>query len=172
MGSPGSPTRFMPSSRRPRSTTASCTWCAAAWAMCRIGERKRVAEELRNIYRAPTEAAALEALRAFERSPTGKRYSTIAPLWRRQWEYLCPVFAYPPAIRRLLYTTNAIESLHMQLRKIIKTRGHFPTDEAATKLLYLAVRNIIAKWKAAPREWHPALPHIAVLFGERFTMEG
>ena len=100
------------------------------------------------------------------------RLMPIATLCRRHWEYIRPVFAYPPAIRRLLYTTNAIESLHMQLRKIIKTRGHFPTDEAATKLLYLAVRNIIAKWKAAPREWHPALPHIAVLFGERFTMEG
>jgi transposase-like protein len=81
------------------------------------------------------------------------------------------VFAYPPAIRRLLYTTNAIESLHMQLRKIIKTRGHFPTDEAATKLLYLALRNIIAKWQAAGHQWQAALPFLAVLFGERFTTE-
>ena len=134
--------------------------------------RKAVAAELRAIYRAPTEAAATAALEEFARGPWGEQYPPIATLWRRHWEYIRPVFAYPPAIRRLLYTTNAIESLHMQLRKIIKTRGHFPTDEAATKLLYLAVRNIIAKWKAAPREWHPALPHIAVLFGERFTMEG
>jgi transposase-like protein len=134
-------------------------------------ERKHVADELRNIYRAPTEGAALEALQAFERSPTGTRYPTIAPIWHRQWEYLCPVFAYPPTIRRLLYTTNAIESLHMQLRKITKTRGHFPTDEAATKLLYLALRNIIVKWRRARLHWTPALTHFAQLFGERFTPE-
>src|ERR1044071_7072867 len=92
--------------------------------------------------------------RSSPRAPGGDQPPPIATLWRRHWEYIRPVFAYPPAIRRLLYTTNAIESLHMQLRKIIKTRGHFPTDEAAMKVLY------------------PALPHIAVLFGERFTMEG
>ena len=72
-------------------------------------------------------------------------------------------------VRRLLSTTNAIESLHMQLRKIIKTRGHFPTDEAAAKLLYLALRNIMTKWQRAAREWCIALPHLAILFGDRFT---
>jgi transposase-like protein len=134
-------------------------------------ERKRVADELRNIYRAPTEAAALEALRAFETGALSTRYPTIAPIWRRHWEYVRPAFAYPPAIRRLLYTTNAIESLHMQLRKITKTRGHFPTDEAATKLLYLAIRNIIAKWRRARLHWTAALTHFAQLFGDRFTPE-
>jgi putative transposase len=134
-------------------------------------ERKGVADALRNIYRAPTEVAAREALRTFEQSPVGMRYPTIAPIWHRQWEYLCPVFAYPPAIRRLLYTTNAIESLHMQLRKITKTRGHFPTDEAATKLLYLALRNIIGKWRRGPLHWTVALTHFAQLFGDRFTPE-
>ena len=74
-------------------------------------------------------------------------------------------------MHRHIQTTNAIESLHMQLRKIIKTRGHFPTDDAATKLLYLALRNIIAKWKAASKEWHAAMPHLAVLFGDRFNIE-
>jgi transposase-like protein len=132
------------------------------------GERKRVAAELRSIYRAPTAAAAAAALTAFAASALGQRYPTIAPLWQRHWEYIEPVFAYPPAIRRLLYTTNAIESLHMQLRKITKTRGHFPTDEAAFKLLYLAIRNITAKWVNARTHWQAALTHFAQLFGDRF----
>ena len=135
------------------------------------GERKRVAEELRSIYRAPTEAAALTALTAFAQSPAGQRYPTIVPLWQRHWEYVRPVFAYPPAIRRLLYTTNAIESLHMQLRKITKTRGHFPTDEAVTKLLYVAIRNISAKWVNARTHWQAALTYFAQLFGDRFIPE-
>jgi transposase-like protein len=134
-------------------------------------DRKAVGAALRAIYRAPTEDAALAALAAFETSPWGTRYAPIATMWRRHWPHVRPVFAYPPEIRKLLYTTNAIESLHMQLRKIIKTRGHFPTDEAATKLLYLALRNILSKWKAASKEWRAAMPHLAVLFGERFTTE-
>jgi putative transposase len=132
-------------------------------------ERKTVGAALRAIYRAPTEAAADTALTAFIASPLGARYPVIGTLWRRHWAHVRPVFAYPPEIRKLLYTTNAIESLHMQLRKIIKTRGHFPTDEAATKLLYLALRNIMIKWKTASIEWRQAMPHLAVLFGERFT---
>jgi putative transposase len=133
-------------------------------------DRKPVASELRAIYRAPTEAAALSALAAFEASAWATRYPTIGPLWRRHWEYVSPAFQYPVPIRRLLSTTNAIESLHMQLRKIIKPRGHFPTDEAAAKLLYLALRNIMTKWKTAPREWRVTLPHFAILFGDRFTI--
>jgi transposase-like protein len=135
-------------------------------------DRRAVATELRAIYRAPTEAAGAAALAQFAASAFGTRYPPIAPMWRRQWDYLRPLYAYPPDIRRLLYTTNAIESLHMQLRKIIKTRGHFPTDEAALKLLYLAIRNIVHKWRAPSQEWRAALPHLAVLFGERFTHEG
>ena len=88
-------------------------------------QRRAVAAELRAIYRAPTEAAATAALEDFARSAWGEQYPPIVALWRRHWDYIRPVFAYPPAIRQLLYTTNAIESLHMQLRKIIKTRGHF-----------------------------------------------
>jgi transposase-like protein len=106
-------------------------------------DRKAVAAALRAIYRAPTEDAAIAALTAFETSPWGTRYAPIGTMWRRHWDHVRPVFAYPPEIRKLLYTTNAIESLHMQLRKIIKTRGHFPTDVAATKLLDLALRNIM-----------------------------
>ena len=125
---------------------------------------------LRTIYRAETVAGAEAALAVFAASPEGQRYPTIAPLWRRQWEYLTPAFAYPPEIRRVLTTTNAIESLHSQLRKIIKTRGHFPSDEAASKLLYLALRNIKKRWAPAPI-WGQALTHFAVLFPDRFTPE-
>ena len=133
-------------------------------------DRKRVAGALRTIYRAETVAGAQAALEAFAASAFGQRYPTIAPLWRRQWAALTPAFAYPPAIRRILTTTNAIESLHRQLRKTLKIRGHFPTDEAAVKLLYLALRNIKARWGAAP-EWKAALPHFSVLFPDRFEPE-
>lgn len=132
-------------------------------------DRKGLAGQLRAIYRAPTEPAAAAALEDFAASPVGKRYPAIAALWRRHWPHVAPVFAYPPEIRRMLYTTNAIESLHMQLRKILKTRGHFPTDEAATKLLYLALRNITTKWQRGNHAWKAAMPHLAILFGKRFT---
>jgi transposase-like protein len=132
-------------------------------------ERKALAAALRAIYRAPTEAAAAAALDVFAGGPWGTKYPAIVALWRRHWPYVAPVFAFPPEIRRLLYTTNAIESLHMQLRKIVKTRGHFPTDEAATKLLYLALRNILAKWKRGSHAWKAAMPYLAMLFGTRFT---
>jgi putative transposase len=133
-------------------------------------DRKRVAALLRTIYRAETIAGAEAALDAFAQSPEGQRYPTIAPLWRRQWDYVTPAFAYPPEIRRILTTTNAIESLHSQLRKILKTRGHFPTDEAAAKLLYLALRNIKKRWHPAPA-WQAAITHFAILFPDRFIPE-
>ena len=132
-------------------------------------DRKQISAALRAIYRAPTEAAAATALDAFCAGPWGTRYPAIGALWARHWPYARPVFAYPPEIRRLLYTTNAIESLHMQLRKILKSRGHFPTDEAASKLLYLALRNILSKWKRGNHAWKAAMPHLAILFGTRFT---
>lgn len=133
-------------------------------------DRKRVAGLLRQIYRAETIAGAEQALATFAASPDGQRYPTIAPLWHRQWEFITPAFAYPPEIRRILTTTNAIESLHSQLRKIIKSRGHFPSDDAATKLLYLALRNIRKRWNAAPA-WVNAMTHFAVLFPDRFIPE-
>jgi putative transposase len=131
-------------------------------------DRKRIASSLRTIYRAETVSAAAAALEAFAQSPDGKHYPTIAPIWERQWDAITPAFAYPPAIRRILTTTNAIESLHMQLRKIIKTRGHFPSDEAATKLIYLALRNVHKRWKPAPA-WQAAITYFAVQFPDRFT---
>lgn len=134
-------------------------------------ERRAVAAQLRAIYQAPTEAAAVAARDAFAESPAGRRYPPIVALWQRHWEFVRPIFAYPPALRRMLYTTNAIESLIMQLRKIVKTRGHFPTDDAATKLLYLALRNVVRKWTRMGHAWTAAMPHLAVLFGDRFTGE-
>lgn len=93
----------------------------------------------------------------------------IGPAWRRAWERVTPFFAYPPAVRRLIYTTNAIESLNSQLRKIIKTRGHFPSDEAATKLLWLALRNITAEHGRSVREWREVMKQLAIAYGERFS---
>lgn len=122
------------------------------------GDRKAIAHELKAIYRAPTLDAAEAALDAFAHGATAKQHPAIVGIWRRAWEHVTPVFHYPPSVRRLLSTTNAVESLHMQLRKIIKTRGHFPTDEAAKKLLYLALHNATKKWANSVRDWRPALP--------------
>jgi putative transposase len=133
-------------------------------------DRKRVAAELKAIYRAPTVEAARAALEAFAASEWGRKYPPIAPAWRRHWDQVIPLFAHPPAIRRLLYTTNAIESLHMQLRKALKIRGHFPNDDAATKLIYLVLRNITRRWRNAPREWKEAMNQFAILYPDRFTV--
>lgn len=135
-------------------------------------ERKAVAAALKTIYRAPSVDAARAALDAFAAGDWGRKHPPIVAAWRRQWEQVIPLFAHPPEIRRLLYTTNAIESLHMQLRKILKTRGHFPSDEAATKLLYLALRNIVRRWKAAPRDWKAVMNQLAILYPDRFTVIG
>jgi transposase-like protein len=132
-------------------------------------ERKAAAAQLRRIYHAPSEAAGLAALDALEASPLGQRLPAVAAVWRRHWAYVAPIFAVPLPVRRVLYTTNALESLHMQLRKVTKARGHFPTDAAAVKLLYLALRNVVAKWQRPAAEWRAAFPYFAVLFGARFT---
>ena len=139
---------------------------------CSWQDRKHVAAELKSIYRAVNAETAAQALSAFEAGRWGQRYPPIGASWRRNWERVIPFFAYPQEVRRVLYTTNAIESLNMQLRKITKNRGHFPNDEAATKLLYLALRNVTAKWKNAGREWKPALTQFAILFADRFTAVG
>src|SRR6476469_553482 len=132
-------------------------------------ERKQVTPQLRAIYQAPSEAAARAALSAFAESPLGRRHPEIPKLWTRHWEHLAPVLAYPLPVRRLLYSTNAIESLHRTLRKSLKIRGHFPTDDAASKLLYLALRNAVVKL-GPPRDWRLAMQHITLLFGDRVPM--
>jgi putative transposase len=120
---------------------------------------------LRAIYRAETAEVAELRLADFE-AEWGKKYPAIAPAWRRVWNEVVPFFAYPPQIRKMIYTTNAIESLHRGLRKIIKTRGAFPSDEAATKLLYLALRNLGVHWKPAI-EWRAAYAQFTIFFAER-----
>ena len=132
-------------------------------------DRKAVATALRPIYTAASATAAAAALEAFAEGPWGAKYSTIVQSWRRAWEHVIPFFSFPPEVRRVIYTTNVIESLHMQLRKIIKTRGHFPSDEAATKLLWLALRNILADKVRSAREWKAAMNQFAVMYGDRFT---
>lgn len=134
--------------------------------LCSYKDRREVARDMKAIYRAETAEAAADRLAEFEQL-WGAKYPSIAAGWRRHWDEIIPMFAFPPDIRRLIYTTNAIESLHRGLRKIIKTRGHFPNDQAATKLLFLALRNIERRWKAAPKEWLPALNQFDILFGER-----
>ncbi len=129
-------------------------------------DRKEVAADLKAIYRAETVEAAQDRLAEFEEK-WGAKYPTIGQSWRRNWEQIIPFLAYPQEIRKVIYTTNAIESLNRSLRKAVKTRGHFPSDEAALKLLYLAIRNLTAKWKMAPREWTSAMNQFAILFDDR-----
>jgi putative transposase len=132
-------------------------------------ERKALAAALRPIYTAASADAALLVLDAFAIGPWGVRFPTVVAAWRRTWMQVIPFFAFPPDIRRVIYTTNALESVHARLRKIIKTRGHFPTDEAATKLLWLALRNITATWGRAANYWHLAMNQFAILYDDRFT---
>lgn len=129
-------------------------------------DRKAVAASLRMIYTAPTEEAARAALAAFD-NQWGAQYSAIVPGWERNWERLTPFFDYPPEIRKVVYTTNAIESLNYSLRKVIKGRGAFPHDEAIRKLLYLGLRNVAKKWTMPIRDWKAALNQFIILYGDR-----
>jgi len=133
-------------------------------------ERKALAKALKPIYTAANAEAAAAALDEFERGPWGEKYPTIVASWRRRWAEVIPFFAFSEEVRKILYTTNAIESLHSQVRKAVRNKGHFPSDEAATKLIFLALRNIIAKWKRPPPQWHAAKAQLAIQFGSRFEM--
>jgi putative transposase len=132
-------------------------------------QRKPLAAALRTIYAAPSADLALRALDSFERSEWGKRFPTIGAAWRRAWPRVIPFFAFPPEIRRVIYTTNALESVHARLRKIIKTRGHFPSDESAMKLIWLALRNITGTWERAAPTWRLAMNQFAILYRDRFV---
>ena len=134
---------------------------------CAWKDRKEVAADLRRIYSAPTADQAGLELDAFEEKWAGK-YASIAPAWRRAWQEVIPFFAFDPAIRKIIYTTNAIESLNRVIRKSIKTRGSFPTEDAATKLIYLAIRNF-EKGGRNVREWFAARNHFAIMFEDRFN---
>lgn len=133
-------------------------------------ERKHVAKALKPIYQADHADQAAQRLEEFDASEWGQKYPAIAAAWRRKWEQVIPFFAFSAEVRRIIYTTNAIESLHSQVRKAVNKRGHFPNDRAATKLIYLALRNVEAKWKNPPIYWHQAKPQFAIHFEDRFVV--
>lgn len=132
-------------------------------------ERQSLAAALKPIDQAANSDAAQVALDDFENGPGGQQFPIIGQMWRKPWEQVMPVFAYPPEVRKMIDTTHAIESRPMQLRKIVKNRGHFPKDQAAPKLLFLALRNIEKNGKMPPVIWKQAANQFAILFGERFT---
>jgi transposase-like protein len=132
-------------------------------------DRRALAAALKAIYTAPSAEAALAELDAFEQCSWGQRFPSVVASWRRAWDKVIPFFAFPPAVRKVVYTTNAIESINARLRKIIKTRGHFPSDDAASKLIWLALRNITASWGSPAREWKEAMNQFAILYDDRFT---
>jgi len=128
--------------------------------------RKAVAADLRAVYTAATAEEAAQRLAEFEEK-WGEAYPTIGQSWRRNWPRITPFFDYPPEIRKVIYTTNAIESMNMGLRKVTKNRGSFPSDEALLKLFYLALRNISKKWTMPIRDWKAALTRFTIQFEDR-----
>jgi putative transposase len=131
-------------------------------------DRKQVAANLKLIYRAATVEQAQQELENFI-AHWGAKYQAIGKLWREQWQRVIPLFAFPEEIRKVIYTTNAVESLHMSLRKIIKNRASFPNEDSAIKLLYLALRNASAKWEAI-QYWRQALNQFEILWGDRLRL--
>jgi putative transposase len=132
-------------------------------------DRKPIATALKTIYDAIDDKAAEAALTAFEEGPWGCKYEAIGKAWRRAWQEVIPFFAFPREVRRILYTTNAIEALNSKLRRAVRARGHFPNDEAALKLLFLVLNRSEKEWKMPPREWAAAKAQMAVMFAERFS---
>ena len=131
-------------------------------------DRRALAAAIKPIYTAASAEAAQIELDNFAQGPWGQKLPTVAPTWQRAWDKVIPFFAFAPDIRKVIYTTNAIESINAQLRKIIKTRGHFPNDDAATKLIWLALRNITADWGQASKGWKEAMTQFAILYEDRF----
>ena len=133
-------------------------------------EHRAVAAALKPIYQAESAAVARERLEDFERGPWGQKYPAIAHSWRRNWEQVIPFFAFAPELRKTIYTTNAIESLNAQVRKAVRIRGHFPSEEAATKLIWLVLRKVQARWKNPPIFWQTAKTQLAIQFEDRFVV--
>ena len=134
-------------------------------------DRRLLAQALKPVYQADHAEAAEQALGEFENGPWGQRFPTVAQSWRRHWDRIIPFFAFAAPVRKILYTTNAIESLNSGVRKSIRNKGHFPSDEAATKLIWLALRNITAKWKNPPIAWATARREFAIQFTDRFRLD-
>ena len=131
-------------------------------------DRKAVCADLRRVYTAPDEAAAQHALEGFD-AKWSKRFPMIVPAWRRRWAEIVPFLAFPPEMRHAIYTTNAVESFHAQLRKVLKTRGHLPNDEAALKLLFLAARRVTTRMNKS-RDWATSAMQFAIYFEGRFNL--
>ena len=131
-------------------------------------QSKAVANDLKPIYQAATLEEAEAALDAFA-IKWDEQYPTISQIWIRHWENIIPIFDYPRAIRKVIYTTNAIESLNRSLRKVLKTKAVFPDENSVLKLMYLAMNNISKRWTRPIKDWKAALSHFAILFPERFT---
>ncbi len=129
-------------------------------------DRKAVAKDLRAVYGAVTLAEAEEALERFSENWDAK-YPAISPSWRAEWERLTVFFDYSPEIRKVIYTTNAIESLNYSLRRMLKTRGSFPNDDSILKILYLAINRVSKKWTMPIRNWKAALNQFVIMFGDR-----
>lgn len=132
-------------------------------------DRKKIAADLKQVYRAATVEQAEEALKDFEET-WDSRYPMIGKSWRDNWPRIIPFFDYPEDIRKIIYTTNAIESLNNSLRKVTKTRNSFPSDEAAIKLLYMGLKNIMKKWTKPIRNWSLAIHQFSIRFGERVVL--
>jgi putative transposase len=132
-------------------------------------DRKKVIADLKPVYKAPTADEAERKLTEFE--TTWRKYPAVVRLWRDNWERVVPFFAFPEEVRKVVYTTNAVESLHMTLRKVIKTRGSFPTEEAAIKLLYMALTRQVAKWETV-QHWKMMLNHLDTMCGDRVREAG
>jgi putative transposase len=132
-------------------------------------DRRAVAAALKEVYRARTAEAGQAALDAFDEGPWGRKYQVIAQSWRRHWTEVIPFYAFPADVRRIIYTTNSIEALNAKLRRAVRARGHFPTDEAVLKLLFLVLNLAAKEWRMPAREWTAAKAQFAILFEDRFT---
>jgi len=133
-------------------------------------DKKEVANDLKKIYQANTEVLAQHALDDFE-LVWGEKYPAIIKSWRSNWSKIIPFFDYPQDIRKVIYTTNSIESLNRTLRKSVKNRGHFPTEDALYKVLYLAIQAASKKWTSPIRDWLMALNQFAIMFADRMPKE-
>ena len=133
-------------------------------------DRRAVAAALKAIYKATDADAGAAALEAFATDEWGRKYPAIVMSWRRHWPAVIPFFAFPADVSRIIYTTNAIEALNAKLRRAVRTRGHFPSDEAAIKLLYLVLNLAEREWRMPPREWGMARAQFAILFEDRFQI--
>ena len=155
----------------PSSTLQTCIVHLIRNSLVCVSQKNRaaLAAAVKPIYSATTADAARAALEAFKESELGERYARVADMWESAWDRVIPFFAFSSGIRKLIYTTNAIESLNRTIRKAIKTKGCFSTDEAAKKLVWLSLREVLQKWKRPTRTWSAAMEEMAILYGSRFT---